>query len=428
MIDYKTGVVQLTFSTPPALGADVTVDYVAGGWMFGTGLMDEDGRHAWVGTNPYCLTLRATGSVEGDTSYLCDGQTGNLEVADANQTLAADLNEWQGQYAAQYTSTVRTAIKAHGARTTLYFGPDTLGDWDSPPRKEVLQGAAPYLDGLFWLWSGPFSATSPAKYQWATRYLGNKPMMNFMIISANPDSAMAYDMWSVANIHTNTQEERAALWRSIVEAEQGTLSYNNTYQWVGNVWWGLYDYVNEGSSTCANQHVYACGRAFGIRTPSDNAYNAHDAVAGTVACATPLGSYACGNEPDADRASVRPFGDTVTGVAAANALWYSGSAPCSISPSLLGPYTIGDAVNQTFTASAGCAADTWSDSGTWPTGLSFSAGVLSGTVAGSPGTFTLTVSYDTATNNYNITVNAGSPTINNGVSGKTVVSGKATLQ
>lgn len=80
---------------------------------------------------------------------------------------------------------------------------------------------------------------------------------------------------------------------------------------------------------------------------------------------------------------------------------------CSISPTSLGPWVTGQTISQTFTAT-GCSSSSWSSSGSFPTGLSLnsSTGVLSGTIGGSPGTFTPSVSYDTATNPYTIVVTA----------------------
>jgi hypothetical protein len=80
---------------------------------------------------------------------------------------------------------------------------------------------------------------------------------------------------------------------------------------------------------------------------------------------------------------------------------------CSIAPPSFGPWTIGQAINQTF-SNSGCSSSSWSSSGAWPTGLSFNAstGILSGTISGAPGTFTPSVAYNAATSNYSITVNA----------------------
>ncbi len=80
-------------------------------------------------------------------------------------------------------------------------------------------------------------------------------------------------------------------------------------------------------------------------------------------------------------------------------------AVCSISPMSLGPWAAGQVISQGFTA-PGCGASTWGSSGTWPTGLTFSGGILSGTLT-TVGTFTPTATYDIASQPYSITVSLG---------------------
>ncbi len=97
-----------------------------------------------------------------------------------------------------------------------------------------------------------------------------------------------------------------------------------------------------------------------------------------------------------------------TGLVAANfSVKSMFNANCAILPTTLGPYTIGQVVSQTFT-NVGCNVNSWNSTGTFPTGLTFNtgAGTLTGTVGGSPGTFTPSIMYDTATNPYSIVVNA----------------------
>jgi hypothetical protein len=82
---------------------------------------------------------------------------------------------------------------------------------------------------------------------------------------------------------------------------------------------------------------------------------------------------------------------------------------CTISPTSAGPWTDGQTINQVFTA-IGCSASTFSLAGAWPPGLS---GCTSGSgptcdvvgTIGAPGTYTPTISFDTATDALNITVN-----------------------
>ncbi len=88
-----------------------------------------------------------------------------------------------------------------------------------------------------------------------------------------------------------------------------------------------------------------------------------------------------------------------------------------VSPSSLPPWTVGAAYSQTFTATGGYGSFTWSTSGTLPTGLTFSAGVLSGTPS-AQGTFSFTITATdqngvTGSDTYTLTINAA-PTITTG--------------
>jgi hypothetical protein len=53
---------------------------------------------------------------------------------------------------------------------------------------------------------------------------------------------------------------------------------------------------------------------WGLTTPSDNAYDGHEAVSGTVSCSAPLQNMVCGGE-------ARNYGDALTPVRSANQLW-----------------------------------------------------------------------------------------------------------
>jgi len=184
----------------------------------------------------------------------------------------------------------------------LYFGADTVGTWGAPPRKEILQGAVPYVDGLFTQWYGnqPDQATAGEMYSFLTQYFGNKPMINVLTINAQPDSAMF--MFTAGSGPTFTvQPLRGQQWAATTSALLNTPSFNNTYQWIGNVWWGSHDFLNEKTD-------------WGLKTPSDNAYDGHESVTGSVSCSPPLQSFKCGGE-------ARNYGDVVTGVKAGNQLW-----------------------------------------------------------------------------------------------------------
>jgi hypothetical protein len=288
VIDYSTGTIIVKFVTAPPSGVQIRMDYIENGWGYGTGLMDEDGRNtAWMGTNSWCLT----------PATVCDGA--NLPVANASLGAATDLDEWIAQPIAQYAGTFSAALKS-AAPHMMFFGADTFGSWDSPPRKQVLQGAAPYVDGLFTQWFANQNQDG-AKYQFITRYLGDKPLLNFMTLHAQPDSPYAIYNNATCCFGLPTQSARGQQWSAIVSSELNTLGYNSTYPWIGVVWWGSHDFPNEQID-------------WGLKTAKDNAYDGREAVSGAVSCSAPLSIFLCGGEP-------RAYGDLIAPLAAANSLW-----------------------------------------------------------------------------------------------------------
>ena len=295
-VNYVNGQVVITFSNPPALGQQITMDYIFNGWTYGSGLMDEDGRNtAWIGSNAYCLT----------PANACDGS--DLPKPNANVNLGTDLDAWVAQFSAQYFGTVSSRLKA-AAPHMLYFGADTVGTWGAPPRKEILQGAAPYVDGLFTLWfaNQPDATTGMNQYQFLTQYLGDKPLINFMTLTASPDSAMsAYTDYQCC-LYETTQSARGQQYAAIMSAMLNTPSYNNSYQWIGMSWWGSHDF-NGGNG----EH-----NDWGLKSPSDNAYDGHEAVSASVPCSSPMSTFTCGGE-------AANYGDVITPVRAANLLWLS---------------------------------------------------------------------------------------------------------
>lgn len=296
IINYSTGQVTLTFSTPPSAGQQITMDYIYNGWMYGSGLMDEDGRNTnWIGTNSICLT----------PALACDGV--DNPKPNANPNLGADLDAWVAEFAGQYFGTLGTHLKA-AAPHMLYLGADTVGTWGVPARKEILQGAAPYVDALFTNWFGnqPDAATATSQYLFLSKYLGDKPVINFTTLTASPDSAMsAYTDYQCC-LYETTQASRGQQYAAIVSAMINTPSYNNTFQWVGISWWGSHDF--DGGNGEHND--------WGLKSPLDDAYDGHEAVSASVTCSSPLSSFACGGE-------VANFGDVITPVRAANLLWLS---------------------------------------------------------------------------------------------------------
>jgi hypothetical protein len=273
-ITYASGSGWISFNVAPANGAVISVDYVANGWPYGTGLMDEDGRNTnWLGTNDVCLTAH---------TLVC-GPGLSFPAPNANSTTGADLEAWNAQFAASYFSQSKAAMNAQ-LPGVLYFGTDTLGTWGAPPPLGVLQGAGPYLDAMFTT-VYPGQTYSAAIYQFITQYLGDKPMMDFLTEQATPDSFLwQYGAQSGQVIASNTQVQRGQNWYSTISWMLNTLSYNGSYQWIGANWWGLYDFWNEktnwglvslydnpydGKSSCQQTRADPWGYSTGGESPAN---------------------------------------------------------------------------------------------------------------------------------------------------------------
>jgi len=139
------------------------------------------------------------------------------------------------------------------------------------------------------------------KYLFMSRYLGDKPLLNFMTLHAQPDSAIsAYDNANCC-FGLRNQQTRGKQWNEIVQSMLNTLSYNNTFQWIGIVWWGSHDFPNEQIN-------------WGLKTPSDNAYDGREDVTAIVPCSPPLEQFRCGGEK-------RNYGDAISMISSANRLW-----------------------------------------------------------------------------------------------------------
>jgi len=257
-----------------------------------------------------CL-LPVAGGGPGTDSYACrPGNPGDWPAPNANATMAADLETWIQQFAAEYFQVNSAALKT-ACPKCMYLGLDILGSWYVPPNKNILIGAAGNIDLLFTElgWSpdeGPtfginMQSSFNTAYSYLTRYYGDHPILNFQNTTANPDSAMAGNNPS-GSLSFNSQANRGFGWYNMTSALLNTLSYNNSYQGVGQVWWASHDFTNFEKTN------------WGLKSPSDNAYDAKEAVTPIVACSSPLQAYTCGGQAG-------NYGDAVTPIKAANQLW-----------------------------------------------------------------------------------------------------------
>ncbi|MGH9740035.1 MAG: putative Ig domain-containing protein [Candidatus Acidiferrales bacterium] len=287
-INYSTGALSLTFASgkAPAIGAAITATYVANGWGTGTGFLDEDDRpshQSWMGTDWTAMS-------------------------NANATTKADMNSFLEQIAGQYFSSMRTQIKA-AFPNVMYLGPNTLGTWDAPPSAPVLKAAAQYIDAF--IAGGGTTLYTQAEMDYVEANYGNKPYFNAWYSSANADSAVGGTYSGAVGDYPTQVARGQAYYNTMTAMLQTEHTTAGDYPYVGVYWW---EYTDQPSQSYAD----------GLVTPSDNAYDGHEAAVGSVACSAPISTYTCGSEPAPGGSAVRPFGNLIggpNGVAAGNALW-----------------------------------------------------------------------------------------------------------
>ncbi len=255
-----------------AWGSNYTTFGDSGGWGTGSGLLDEDGTHAWVPRDPYRL----------------DGATA---------AMAQDLNDFLQHFADHYFSVIKQTL-ATEAPGILYLGPTTLGGWGAPPRQQILAAAAPYLDVLpvASIPTGCASCNDQARVDFITQYGGDKPWIAWEGYLAQPDSPLASDPGpDTTEPQSATQAARGQLFASRVQLlMMAHDSASGTYHVVGYKWWELYDNRGEQAD-------------WGLLTRRDNAYD------GSAITALGMDSWGfpSGGEP-------ANYGDFLTAVTSAN--------------------------------------------------------------------------------------------------------------
>lgn len=287
-VDYSTGKITITFAKPPKNGVAITADYIYDGWMAGgTGLMDESGDSPWIGNNSFCLERSSS-----PYTVCVPGQRG---FPNANPRVGADLDNWISQMSAEYFKTLQTELKRYSSLP--YLGLDTIGSWAAPSSKYFLQGAAPYIDAAFvQLYADkPSADQASSMYSYLTQYLGDVPLMDFITLIAEPDSAESCHRGEGS---FPNQEARGQEYFSTVQTFLTTPGYNKNYPWVGFGWWAWQDFQN------VNQ---------GLVSIHDNAY---DGLEATKSIGKDPWGYPIGGES-------ANYGDCISSVKRANAIWYS---------------------------------------------------------------------------------------------------------
>jgi hypothetical protein len=264
-----------------AWGSSYSTFDTAGGWGVGTGLLDENGRHSWVGT-------------------WAD------EMATATAGVRADLSDFLYLYAKQYFTPLATRMRQY-APQHLVFGPASLNGWGALTRKEILRAAGESVDVL------QAAIGSQEALELTARYAGNKPIVTWDSFIANRDSAL----WRYPNPEdiagttrlADQQAERGQLYADKVDFLFNAATAAGVHLVAGIKLWSWTDHWWEKSN-------------FGLVSLSDNAYDGKEAV---MAPGTDPNGWRTGGEEGNFRDFLTPVTDAHAAVAAALAAPPAGS-------------------------------------------------------------------------------------------------------
>ena len=258
----------------------------AGGWGRGNGLLDEDGTcpaanggACWVPRDAYAL-------------------------AGATPAMSQDLDTFLFRHAQQYFCTIQSILRSV-APGVMYSGPTVLGTFGAPPRRQILQAAARYVD-VYTLGTIPPVCTDCTDIQdridFIARHGGDKPWVSWEGYWAEADSYMSQFAASKDQTMLQTQASRGQLYQQRMELLLSTRdSATSIYHVVGLKWWELYD--NRGES--AN---------WGLITRRDNPY---DGASATASPGTDPWGYPTGCSPSFG-CERQDYGDFLSLVASAN--------------------------------------------------------------------------------------------------------------
>jgi hypothetical protein len=261
------------YYTPLPSGSQITVDYDVNGWGVGTTLADETGLNtAWLGTTDALLAK--------------PGNVGGI-VATASTGAWTDLSAWDYNFVSQTwadTIDIAKTFLPNKIITNQMSGVAGNGHYGCA-RKEVVQATAAH-SGITVLGN-----VSNALYNVLPSWgVGNSPIMfGWEGLGAQLDSPFSANVPWLSNgvpyvDNYATQAARGTAYAGyITSALTGRGSGNSVYQTVGIKYWAYTDTTSEGHN-------------YGLVSPSDNAYDGHETVTGSVSCSAPLSAYTCGGE------------------------------------------------------------------------------------------------------------------------------------
>ncbi len=199
-----------------------------------------------------------------------------------------------------------------------------MGSYGASPSKQFLQGAAPYLDfaftGSLHYWMAPSPAYIKSNYQYFTQYFGDKPIYDYAGLWAQADSS--------ANCITKLDPVRLIFFgKPTCQAYYDEVNFVLTllvimgfiFKIIGE--FKIFTQLRGGTLSSASYDQ-------GVVSYNDNAYDGKEAVSASVRCDgtyTVVSGAMCGGESS-------NYGDALTTITAANALWNPRTPPPSLPP------------------------------------------------------------------------------------------------
>jgi hypothetical protein len=273
--DFLAGRYGTILALNAAWGSSYTSFDSAGGWGVGSGLLDENGSHAWV----------------GDWAN---------EMGAASAALRADLSDFLYLFARRYFTVMAAKMRQY-APQHLVFGPASLNGWGGLTRKEILRAAGESVDVL------QAAISSQEVLDLTASYAGNRPIVTWDSFVANGESAM----WRYPNPEDLATGTRLADTQSDILFNATTST--GVHAVAGIKFWSWTDNWGEKVN-------------FGLVSLSDNAYDGREAVTG--AGTDPEGWPTGGEEGN--------YGDFISPLAAAHATVVAalGTGPGGSSPAM----------------------------------------------------------------------------------------------
>ncbi|MGO9518102.1 MAG: Ig domain-containing protein [Candidatus Korobacteraceae bacterium] len=236
-----------------AWGSNYTTFVDNGGFGVGTGVLDEDGRHKWIGTDPYGL--------KGETA-----------------ALQADMNAFLYLYVYQTESVAVKAIRSYD-KNHMIFAPSALGGYGAIGiRPQVLQALADAgVDAL----AIDYDPLRPQNVSTITQAydLTGKPTIVWYGVTANQDSY--WHGYPSGGADYPTQETRGLHYNSDLSVLYSAKATNGDHPILGLDFWSLTD---SGRGEATN---------WGLMSDRDNSY---DGKAAIVAPGTDKWGFATGGE------------------------------------------------------------------------------------------------------------------------------------